>query len=367
MNPRDEFINYVRYGGETPFVSLQIGSGAGFDCKLAGKEWLSEGTLDDTIRAFEIVQCHALFNIGLPECGDVIPELNWQTRIKYKPQARITYRWLQTPYGQLNWEIYEQPGLGSTPVVYPLSASSNLDIVYWYAEQLARTAPLIAGRLEPDIQKLHGYGAVSVQWNVQPFELLGLASTVDLVLLSMTEAEKFRTLCDFIREVNIILLKEVFKSGADFIFLGAPGAEIVSPKIYEEYIVPDSQIISSATHELGGLIYAHICSPIEPFLSLGYYNRMGIDLFETLSPPPVGNITDLGQARRLLLPQICTRGNIGLDILLNGSPVMVETETLRVLNATRGYKHIVAASDYLFYHIPLENVKAVVDTVKQYR
>lgn len=94
---------------------------------------------------------------------------------------------------------------------------------------------------------------------------------------------------------------------------------------------------------------------------------MGIDLFETLSPPPVGNITDLGQARRLLLLQICTRGNIGLDILLNGSPVMVETETLRVLNATRGYKHIVAASDYLFYHIPLENVKAVVDTVKQYR
>ncbi len=43
MNPRERFINYVKQGGEEPFVSLQIGGGAGFDCKLAGKEWLSEG------------------------------------------------------------------------------------------------------------------------------------------------------------------------------------------------------------------------------------------------------------------------------------------------------------------------------------
>ena len=49
--------NYVKYGDEKPFISLQIGGGAGFDCKLAGKEWLSEGTISDTINAYEIVEC----------------------------------------------------------------------------------------------------------------------------------------------------------------------------------------------------------------------------------------------------------------------------------------------------------------------
>jgi len=38
MNARKFFIDYVKNGGNETFVSFQIGAGAGFDCKLAGKE-----------------------------------------------------------------------------------------------------------------------------------------------------------------------------------------------------------------------------------------------------------------------------------------------------------------------------------------
>ena len=160
--------------------------------------------------------------------------------------------------------------------------------------------------------------------------------------------------------------KEVFKAGADFVFLGGPGSEMLSPELYEKYLIPDSQAIARVSHDLGGMIYSHICSPIEPFLTMGFYNKMGIDLFETLSPPPVGNVKDLTAARKILDPQMCTRGNVGLDILLNGSAEQVVQATLDVLAATSGSKHMVAASDYLFYDIPLENVKAMVSTVKDY-
>ena len=88
---------------------------------------------------------------------------------------------------------------------------------------------------------------------------------------------------------------------------------------------------------------------------------MGLDLFETMSAPPVGNVADLAEARRRLPPQMCTRGNIGLDVLLNGSVDDVKRETIRIIEATRGFKHMVAASDYLFYDIPLENARAVVE------
>jgi uroporphyrinogen-III decarboxylase len=99
---------------------------------------------------------------------------------------------------------------------------------------------------------------------------------------------------------------------------------------------------------------------------MGFYNEMGIDLFETLSPPPVGNVPDLSKARDILDDNMCTRGNIGLDLMLNGTVEEVEKATVEVLEATKGTKHMVAASDYLFYDIPLENARAIVDTVNNY-
>ena len=62
--------------------------------------------------------------------------------------------------------------------------------------------------------------------------------------------------------------------------------------------------------------------------------------------------------------EMCTRGNIGLDVLLTGTPDDARAAAEAVLVATRGHKHMVAASDYLFYDIPLENVRAVVETVQ---
>lgn len=286
MNPRKRYLEYIKNGGNESFVSLQIGCGAGFDCKLAGKEWLTEGTLDDTLRAYEIVECEPFLNIGLPDFSKKVPELSWQSKTEIREEARIIHRWLDTPYGTLRFKLHEQIKLGVTPLNFPLTVEDNLDVLSWYAEQHLKGIPFLAELLEPTLEKLQPHGPVSIQWSVQPFELLGLASTVDMVMLSLLKPEEYRKACDDILAVNLELIREIFKLGADFIFLGGPGAEIASPKIYEEFLIPDSQIITKCFHELGGLVYSYICSPIEPFLSKGFYNMMGIDLFETLSPSP---------------------------------------------------------------------------------
>jgi uroporphyrinogen-III decarboxylase len=237
-------------------------------------------------------------------------------------------------------------------------------MINWYARQHLDGCKYIPELLEPALRKLQPYGPVSVQWNLQPFELLGLASVDNLVLLAKIDPEQYRKTCDNILSVNIELLKAVFNAGADFVFLGGPGVEMMSPEYYRTYVIPDSQKISAAVHDAGGMVYSHICSPIEPFLTMGFYNEMGIDLFETLSPPPVGNVADLAKARRILNKDICTRGNIGLDVLLTGSIEDVEKATLKIMDETRGFKHYVAASDYLFYDVPLENVRTMVRMVE---
>jgi hypothetical protein len=56
-----------------------------------------------------------------------------------------------------------------------------------------------------------------------------------------------------------------------------------------------------------------------------------------------------------------------LDVLLNATVDEVEAATIQIIQATRNYKHMVAATDYLFYDVPLESVKTMVRTVKNYR
>lgn len=103
-------------------------------------------------------------------------------------------------------------------------------------------------------------------------------------------------------------------------------------------------------------------------LTMGYYNQMGIDLFETLSEAPVGNVKSIDDAFSKLDSNICTRGNIGLDVLLSETPEQIKQRSFKILEAAQkmGRKHILAASDYMFYEVPEENVHAMCEAVREF-
>jgi len=365
MNNRKKFVDYVKNGGEK-FCSPQIGAGAGFDTKLAGKEWVSETTPEDTIAATQQFDMVPLFNFGLPDAGFCDETLSAK---QVKSEWREGNKWqryeLETPKGTVSNETLEEKKSGITPVKFKVSEKEDLDVLEWFLD----------ASLETDLKPLENYvselsgeigssGALSMQWGAQPYELLSWSNTMDTVFLANDYPEKFKALMDKILKLDLRLMDCCKKGGADFIFLGGPGAEMISPSYYEDYLVPYSEIVSAEAHARGLLVYTHICSPIEPMLTKGYYNRMGIDLFETLSAPPVGNIKSLTDALSKLDERICTRGNIGLDVLLNGTQEQVEESCYAILEQTRGRKHILAASDYLFYDIPKENVAAMCKSIQ---
>ncbi len=369
MTVKNEFIDFVKNGASKPFVSLQIGAGAGFDVKLAGKSWNSQGTLDDTINAYEIVGGYPLFNIGLPSLEQMGPDLPYENKYSKKEEEKFTNTRLDTPFGQLEWKFHELPKIGTMIMKYPVNVDEDenaFNLIKWFADQHYKYRDKIAEKIQPAVEKLKDHGPISVQWNIQPFEMFGLTSVDNLVLLAKLFPDQFRQACDHIRDINAALFEEVFKTDVDFVFLGAPGSEMLSPEFYEKYIIPDSQKLTDVVHNKGKLVYSHICSPIEPFLTMGFYNKMGIDLFETLSPPPVGNVESIEKARQIIDDNICTRGNIGLDLLLNGSKEEIEEATTNLCKATKGTKHMIAASDYLFYDIPLENVQTMVETAQNF-
>lgn len=76
---------------------------------------------------------------------------------------------------------------------------------------------------------------------------------------------------------------------------------------------------------------------------------------------PKNGSVPVSYRREQLDPEIITKGNISLDILLNGTPQQVREKVRYVKESTRGYRHIIGLSDNILDHTPCENLKAFVD------
>jgi len=85
---------------------------------------------------------------------------------------------------------------------------------------------------------------------------------------------------------------------------------------------------------------------------------------ETISPPPEGN-NDLAEARRLLDPAICTKGNLSLILLRDGTVDDIIQATRHMVQAVQGYAHIHSTADAVFAETPTENFVAFLQTARE--
>lgn len=371
MTNREKFVQYVKNGGPQFLCSPQIGAGAGFDTKMAGKSWYSETTPQDTINACKAFDMVPLLNFGLPDMTVLTGDCRWENdpvTVNENGRRFMKSRFI-TPAGTLKNASIEDEWTGSCPTKYLVTEEEDLDVLDYYLDRLLEAADFSPiTRAVEEYRALAGDTAMDVQWAMQPYELLCFPNTMDTAILAMECEERFYRLMDKILMLDERLIRAVSRGGSDFVFLGGPGSEMISPRYYEDFLVPYSRQVTEMVHRENMLVYTHICSPIEPMLTMGYYNQMGIDLFETLSEAPVGNVRSLEDAFSKLDPRICTRGNLGLDLLLNGTPEEVEAACRGILDTARrmGRKHILAASDYMFYEIPEENVHAMCRAAREF-
>lgn len=372
MTNREKLLNYIRHGGDKFICSPQIGAGAGFDAMIAGKTWLGQATMEDTMNACAMFDMTPLYNMGLPDLTKLVPEIQIShTMTLSRGGKRKNHKNVfTTPVGELTSMSIEDELSGGCPVEFYVKDEEDLDVLEYYLDRLLEVTDFsIVTEHVRNCRKLVGEeNAFDIQWAMQPYEVWGFPSTADTAILATIAEEQFRRIMDKVLRLDEKLIKAVAAGGSDFVFLGGPGSEMISPKYYENFMVPYSQMVTDMAHEQGLLIYSHICSPIEPMLTMGYYNKMGIDLFETLSPPPVGNVKSIEDAFSKLSPEICTRGNIGLDALLNETPEQIYEKSWHILEMAKkmGRKHILAASDYLFYETKIENVHAMCRAVKDF-
>jgi hypothetical protein len=365
MNKREMFVDYVRGGGDKPIASPQIGGGAGFDAKLVGK---TSASMADTVSAVESFDMLPLYNYGL-DLTVVSPKLKWTSRgRRSEGHLTVNVSGLETPYGDLISETTANDEGDSNRSKAPVTSHDDFDKFEWYLDTLLEGNYDEIARLGGEADAFIGEkGAVDFQWGMQPYELFSMPSTLDTVFLAMDYPDEFLRLMDKCAAISKKVV-DALAPYTDFVFLGGPGAEMVSPAIYDQFMVPYGKMMTDYAHDKGLLIYSHVCSPIEPFLTLGYYNRLGIDLFETLSMPPVGNVVSIEDAFSKLDPAMCTRGNVGIDALMRDSPEDITKQVNHIMETAirMKRKHMVAASDYLVADCKEENVRALCDAVRKY-
>ena len=231
-----------------------------------------------------------LYNFGLPDLSQFAPDVRYESERRFDPAAnrRFSTTTFHTPKGDLVSTAIEDEWKGSCCTKYLITDEEELDILEYYLDQLLQEGDFspISASIREMRQVIGEDQALDIQWAMQPYELLCFPNTMDTAVFALTCPETFHRLMDKILRLDEKLLPVVAAGGADFVFLGGPGSEMISPQYYEDFLVPYSQIITQMAHQNGLLVYTHICSPIEPMLSKGYYNQMGIDLFETLSEAP---------------------------------------------------------------------------------
>ena len=178
----------------------------------------------------------------------------------------------------------------------------------------------------------------------------------------------FERMFAFFQEYSFKVLKATLEQGIRFVFGTWYYASLSagwSPAIFRECFVPLIRQHADMVHSYDGIY--HVYDDGKMMRTLGDYVGASVDVVETLTPPPVGDV-DLAEAKRLYGDRTCLKGYVDLLYVIKmGTPEQIE-ETVRgaIEVAAPGGGFILGSSDSIREGTPLENVRAYFDAAFKY-
>ncbi len=152
----------------------------------------------------------------------------------------------------------------------------------------------------------------------------------------------------------------------DIIELGGGDASdtVISPKLFEEFVLPYDRQIVKALHDVKLRCVYHICGGMMQILN--QIKAMGADGSETLTPPGLGGNVQLEIVKEMLGDTMFLQG--GFDQLHGFLNCTVEKTKKMVHDcfekAGKGGGYIICPSDH-FFDADIENIKAFAQAAKE--
>lgn len=160
-------------------------------------------------------------------------------------------------------------------------------------------------------------------------------------------------------EASLQVMTIAMEEGIDFMSDSSYGLEMTSPALFAAMDLPFIRRFSRWTHDRGGLFWYHNCGFTRQMILDGTLNTLGADVLETIAPPPEGD-NDLAESRRHLDPSICSKGNLNLRLLRDGTPEEIRQAVRSMIEAVRGYPHVFSTADAVLQGTPPENFIAFI-------
>lgn len=186
----------------------------------------------------------------------------------------------------------------------------------------------------------------------------------DMVYHAVDHPQAFARSMEAVYRAALTVFRIAVEEGIDFMSESSYGLEMISPQQFEGQDLPYTRRLAEWTHARGGLFWYHNCGKTRDLIRSGAFDRLGADVIETIAPSPEGD-NDLADSRRHLDPRVCSKGNLSLLLLRDGTPEQVERATRRMVQDVRGYAHVHSTADAVFAETPVENFLAFVRTARK--
>jgi uroporphyrinogen-III decarboxylase len=160
-------------------------------------------------------------------------------------------------------------------------------------------------------------------------------------------------------------LKQI-QAGADAIEItGNMATSAVGPRFFEKYVLDYENFLAKGVHEAGAFTVYHNCGDAAKIMHL--YNRMDIDVWGYLTPPPFGDV-DLDQALCIMRPDMVLRGNIDqVEFMNKATPAEVRNRVKEVLLKVKPRGNwTLSTTDFFFDGTPYENIRAFAEAGREF-
>ncbi len=187
------------------------------------------------------------------------------------------------------------------------------------------------------------------------FSQIAFLMGVERVLLAMhEEPEALQSAIEKRMPLTLAWAGEMAELGAPSVWIGegVASSSLISPRQYEEFVLPYEQRLAARLRELGVPAVLHICGKATRMLES--MARSGCDCFEADWQ------VDLAEAKARLGDRMSIKGNLHTTALVNDAPQQVfEAARDAIQKAKRGGGFILSSGCALGRDTPPENVDAM--------
>ncbi len=349
----------------------------GTSASFTGKEQ-SPITPDRVVRCHQETGIHFHKSLGCITPFDIIDFMpGIEMIVKEESDSDSTIKkitTLRTPSGEMS-ELFitpaDRPGYWQEHLV---KTEADLDAFASLVETNARTlceSPAarekILARLKSEADQWPDYVPLYLTIGVPAFSLtcnLYMATQTAFYLLA-DHPEFMERLFEAETLANTVVVECAARAGADFVLGAINGLEIFSPAIYQNYFVPQARHLHETAHRHGMRGWVHTCGHMNKLIDMGVYEPMAVDVLESLSHPPLGDVTDLNAARKKLGNKIVTRGGVNVGLFYETDLTKVRERTREVLKEVRGFRHMIGDTNHPFPPYRRDNILAMAEEVRK--